>query len=210
MTRGILVEICGGVASGKTTLSTVLADAGFVPNLEDFRSNPFWEAFYQDPRANAFETEITFLLQHYHGEKKARLGTRSISCDYSLLLDLAYSRVTLKGKRLAIFEEVFREAWGEVGPPNLLVYLRCDPETELKRIRRRGRKVEKSIDTGYLSALHASVDSVVSQFRSTLNILEIDSAATNFAELNEVRIDVRNKVLKAMSVCGNELPSTKI
>ena len=26
----------------------------------------FYEAFYEDPRGNAFETEVCFLLQHYH------------------------------------------------------------------------------------------------------------------------------------------------
>ncbi len=198
MTGSVLVEICGGLASGKTTLSTVLADAGFVPNLEDFRSNPFWEAFYQNPRANAFETEITFLLQHYHGEKKARLKARSISCDHSMLLDLAYSRVTLNGKRLAIFEEVFREAWSEVGPPNLLVYLRCDAETELKRVRHRARDVEKAIEIGYLSALNSSLDAVVTEYHPSLRILEIDSAKTNFAELDDARDAVRKKIVEAL------------
>ena len=36
--------------------------------------NPFWEAFYTDPSAYTFETEITFLLQHYHFAKVAGGG----------------------------------------------------------------------------------------------------------------------------------------
>lgn len=191
-------EICGGIASGKTTLAYLLQKVHFVPILEDFKKNPFWEAFYQDPSGNAFETELTFFLQHYHEIKKGHAESSLIACDHSLLLDLAYSRVTLQGNRLVLFEHVFREVWSEVRSPELLVYLRCDPETELQRIRRRAREVENSIDAGYLFALNASLDAVIAEYRAMLHVLEIDSAATNFAEVEEAKTDVRTKVVAAL------------
>lgn len=196
--RPLRVEICGGIASGKTTLALVLAETGCTPNLEDFRSNPFWEAFYKDTKGVAFETELTFFLQHYHEIKKAKPGISQFVCDHSLLLDLAYSRVTLQGKRIAIFQEVFAEVWSELGPPNLLVYLQCDPETELHRIRRRARKVEEAINLSYLSDLNASLEAVVSEYSSGLRVLEIDSAKVNFAELDDAKNTVRKKVLEAL------------
>lgn len=196
--RPLRVEICGGIASGKTTLASLLAGRGFLTNLEDFSSNPFWEAFYKDAKAVAFETELTFFLQHYHEIKKTKPGISQFVCDHSLLLDLAYSRVTLQGKRIAIFQDVFNEVWGELGSPDLLVYLRCDPETELERIKRRARKVERTINLEYLSSLNASIETVIAERRSVLNLLEIDSVATNFAELEDVKTAVRNKVLDAL------------
>ena len=66
------IEICGGIASGKTTLANLLARSNIDPILEDFQTNLFWRAFYADPAGTAFETEITFLLQHYHQIKTAR------------------------------------------------------------------------------------------------------------------------------------------
>lgn len=191
-------EVCGGIASGKTSLCRVLVQVGFNSLFEDFQSNPFWRAFYNDPSGTAFETELTFSLQHYHEIKQIRSGTHKNFCDFSLLLDLAYSRVTLHGRRLTIFEEVFREIWSELGPPELLVYLRCDPETELKRIRDRAREVEKSIDIGYLLALNSSLDAVITEYQRSLRILEIDSARTNFAELDDAKDAVRKKIVEAL------------
>lgn len=192
------IEICGGIASGKTTFANLLPKVGFIAVLEDFKHNPFWKAFYQDPLDTAFETELTFFLQHYHEIKKNTAQGSLIACDHSLLLDLAYSRVTLKDKRLAIFQEVFNEVWNQLGPPDLLVYLRCDPETELQRIRHRARKVEVAINLSYLSDLNDSLEAVVSEYSSGLRVLEIDSAKVNFAELDDAKITVRKRVLEAL------------
>lgn len=191
------LEICGGIASGKTTCASLLghARAGFIPLLEDFTSNPFWEAFYKDPSAVAFETELTFFLQHYHQIKQARVHQTPLACDHSLLLDLAYARVTLAGPRLAIFADVFAEIWHELEPPKLLVYLRCDSNTELARIRRRAREAEKDITLSYLQQLNESLHSVINEYSSVLRILEIDSSAINFAEQQDAKQYVTQEIL---------------
>lgn len=65
------IEICGGIASGKTTLAKLLEENGIGKAIyENFEKNPFWEAFYKNPSKYAFETEIAFTLQHYHEIKK--------------------------------------------------------------------------------------------------------------------------------------------
>jgi deoxyadenosine/deoxycytidine kinase len=192
------VEICGGIASGKTTLASVLSSEGFTSNFEDFRSNPFWKAFYDDPVGTAFETELTFFLQHYHGIKVPHSQSELMACDHSLLLDLAYARVTLQGRRLEIFESIFQEAWRELGPPDVLVYLRCDAETELARIKKRARDVEKSIDLGYLSALNTSQECVISQFRLKLLVHEIDSTKIDFANDVDQKMSVGKAILQAV------------
>jgi deoxyadenosine/deoxycytidine kinase len=56
------IEIAGGIASGKTTLARLLRKVGLQAIHEQFRKNPFFTAFYEDPGYTAFETEITFLL----------------------------------------------------------------------------------------------------------------------------------------------------
>src|SRR3954447_11075813 len=98
-TTSTRVEICGGIASGKTTLANLLGSSERMVVREDFSSNPFWRAFYDDPNNTAFETEITFLLQHYHQIKVATNLEKSFACDFSLLLDYAYAHVTLNGSR---------------------------------------------------------------------------------------------------------------
>lgn len=67
------VEFCGGIASGKTTLTKLLQIENLTSVFEDFGKNPFYRAFYHDPVGTAFETELTFLSQHYHLEKSVIL-----------------------------------------------------------------------------------------------------------------------------------------
>src|SRR5262245_59019820 len=90
------IEIAGGIASGKTTLARLLGQSGRIKAVhEQFRKNPFFEAFYRDPAGTAFETELTFLLQHYHLQRKAMRLDGSYCVDFSAVLDHAYACVTL-------------------------------------------------------------------------------------------------------------------
>src|SRR6185295_2384914 len=139
------IEICGGIASGKTTLAKLLQVENLTSVFEDFRKNPFYRAFYHDPVGTAFETELTFLLQHYHQEKTAARHMKSFCADFSLVLDDAYGSVTLTPDKLKLFRLVHKKIESELPPRTLLVHLKCSPETELQRIRRRRRRAERTI-----------------------------------------------------------------
>jgi len=176
------LEICGGIASGKTTLATLLSRLFLAPINENFQANPFWEAFYADPFGTAFETEISFLLQHYHEIKVATKHSNAFVCDFSLLLDLAYAQVTLDEGKLTAFTAVYREIRRELAAPDLVIHLVCDPEIELERIRRRGRDVEQSITADYLDAINRALLEILSKEASSLNTLTINSSTINFAD----------------------------
>ena len=180
--KTLQIEITGGIASGKTTFAETLDNLNFLPVFENFQANPFWKAFYADPAGNAFETEIGFLLQHYHEIKAVTKQSRAFACDFSLLLDLAYAQVTLdEGKRKA-FTAVYREIRRELPAPDLVIHLVCEPEIELERIRRRGRDVEQSITADYLDAINHALLEILSKEADTTNVLTINSATVNFAD----------------------------
>src|SRR5688572_12438580 len=80
------IEVSGGIAAGKTTLAKLMRDYGFNAVLENYRANPFIRSFYSNPTGYAFETEITFLLQHYSQIKTSSAGQQILICDYSLYL----------------------------------------------------------------------------------------------------------------------------
>jgi len=192
------VEIAGGIASGKTTLAGLLGVRRFSAVLEDFQTNPFLKAFYADPIGTAFETEITFLLQHYHDIKLARRSQSGFVCDFSLVLDLAYAHVTLSESKLAVFQQVLQEIRSEIPPPDLLIHLICDPNVELARIRRRGREVENAITVDYLAELNHALQVQV-QGSGIKNVLVIDSAVRNFADDESVRAAVNAEVVERIA-----------
>ncbi len=189
------IEVCGGIASGKTTITGLLSRLNICPIYENFSANPFYKAFYRDPSANAFETEITFLLQHFHDIRGSVDKQRTFCCDFSFVLDRAYADVTLTDKHLKIFMAVYREAQRIIGPPDLLVHLKCDPVEELRRIRRRHRALERTIAIDYLAALNAALARRVSQRVAHTKIIEIDSSRIDFAHEEEAR----KKVLALIS-----------
>lgn len=187
----MFIEICGGIASGKTTLATQLAKAGFVVVFEQFQANPFWQAFYKDPTGVAFETEITFLLQHYHQIRSAYQANAPFACDFSRIQDKAYTRVTLNQQEQAVFDAVYQEVNRKVVDPDLIVFLECDAETELERIRARGREIEAKITVDYLALLNGAIRSELDSIKNRSPIIEIDSGRVNFTKGHGVATTIK-------------------
>jgi len=173
------LEMCGNIASGKTTLCQGLAVMGCHPIFEDFQKNPFFEVFYEDPQAFSFETEVTFLLQHYHWIKVQKTNIM-LTCDYSLILDMAYADVNLAGNRHKIFCEIVAELQNEIAFASQIIHLVCPEEILLKRIIARSRDAETSITVDYLKALSKAISLRIKGISNQLSVITIDSNAVDF------------------------------
>ena len=180
------VEICGGIASGKTTLASALkerySNLGVV--LENAFSDGFLEDFYQHPRYFAYETQIFFLLQHMHQIKVEQLKKPSLICDFSLEQDYAYAENNLNPEEWESFQEIYHKSESQVRKPDIIIFLECPTEVLLKRIAVRGRASEIRITTSYL-------DTVVFHLKKRLNslstkIITIDSNKYDFRETKTV------------------------
>ena len=193
------IEICGGIASGKTSFASLLTRIGFDSIYESFSTNPFWDAFYSDPAKYAFETEITFTLQHYHQIKNQAFTGNQAVCDYSFLLDIAYAEMGLNGSQLAAFRSVYEEIKKELPPPSLVIHLQCDPEIELARIRARGRDVEKNITVEFLRSLNAALTEQVDKAKNHVPILTIDSTCNNFVDDDSVKSEMLQLVVDTLA-----------
>ena len=135
----IRIEICGGIASGKTTFASLFEERAKII-YEDFQAVPFWQDFYAAPKEHAFETELSFLLQHYHQVKRAQSESQTlIVCDFSFALDAAYAHVSLNRGDIKAFLGVLQQVREHLSPPQLLIALNCPSGTEISRIHARGR-----------------------------------------------------------------------
>lgn len=180
------IEICGGIATGKTTLCHVLSSQGFSSYCEQFQENPFWRDFYDDPVKFAFETELTFLLQHYNDIKKNLFISKAVF-DFSLVQDLAYADVNLRGRRKSIFMTLADELLEEIGLSNLLIYITCPPHIALQRIHKRKRDVESSITIDYLEALNLALEQRIVSVPNAVTVLRINSSDIDFrADLPQI------------------------
>ncbi|CAM3589846.1 deoxynucleoside kinase [Arcobacter aquimarinus] len=173
------IEICGGIASGKTSLTKLLENNNLgTPIYENFEENPFWKPFYENPGKYIFETEISFTLQHYHEIKKLNQSNLLI-CDYSLLLDHAYAMIGLTGKKLELYLQLIQEIYNDISTPELIIYLKCSADEELNRIKNRNRSVETNIELSFLELLNNAINKDI---KKENKILTIDSEKYNFVD----------------------------
>lgn len=176
------IEITGAIGSGKSSLAKLLLDHGYEVVFEEFKANPFWKAFYSNPDKYNFETEVTFILQHYHELKRKLEETRDVVCDFSFTQDLGYAVMGLKKKPLKIFQSVHDYIIDEVGEPTLIIFMKCSASGLLERIKVRGREEEVLIDEGFLTSLSAFVNKEIKRKRKKkkeVSYLEIDTEKIN-------------------------------
>jgi deoxyadenosine/deoxycytidine kinase len=162
---------------------------------ENYQSNPFWEAFYSNPSHYGFETELSFLLHHYHEIKKLHKSKETIICDYSFLIDMAYARIGLSGTKLQAFSSVYEEIIRDIPPPSLLVFLKCGSDIQMERVIKRGRPAEQSISMKFLDDLNRAVEKEISDYTADVKVISIDSVSHNFIDDKEAK----KKILKQIS-----------
>lgn len=173
------IEICGGIASGKTTLAGILEGEGFTGIYERFQDNPFLNDFYtKESCDNTFETEITFVLLHYNLIKSCS-SDRDRVCDYSPLQDYCYGISNLELREREAFLNLYRYTEHNLNPPDLIIYLKCGVECLLERIRQRGRRMEQTITKEYLKSTVASIEKVI---KDRKDVLVIESDKFNFID----------------------------
>lgn len=167
------IEICGGIASGKTTLTRILEQEGYIGIYERFQDNPFLCDFYTKKGVdNTLETEITFLLLHYNLIKCCN-ANNSYVCDYSLLQDYSYGICNLNQDEREAFINLYKHIAQYVTVPDITIYLKCDVECLIRRIKQRGRGMEQGISREYLQNIINAIENVIVN-RSDVLIIESD------------------------------------
>lgn len=186
------IEICGGIAAGKTTLATKLALRGFIPSYEDFRQNPFWKKFYSNPALYVREKNVCFLAQHV-GSIKDQL-TKNIVCDYAVFQDLSYANLICDREHRTMMRGLYRHLYSKLPRVSLVISLICDPRIQLVRIRKRGRDEEKHIELSYLEALNTEISKSSKMMSRTTPIIKLRSDEIDFASDEEAVKLLRSKI----------------
>lgn len=180
------IEICGGIASGKTTLASAIQM--YFPTceaiFEDVFSNGFLADFYEDTAYYAYETELFFVLQHMHQIKAGQRRGITLVCDFSMEQDFAYGKSNLAAKEWQSFLGVYQETTHQINIPNLIIFLECPTDVLLKRIADRGRKSEATINASYLNQ---SIDLLKNHLNDIgRNVVAIDSSKYDFRNAGDL------------------------
>lgn len=172
----IAVEGCVGV--GKTTLATKLAQLrGARLVLEDFEKNPFLPKFYGDPKRYVLETEMQFLLLHYHQLRGLREdGAREAITDFTFFKDSVFADVNFVNPAEAeMFGRVYKFLLGRLDAPQLIIYLKGSDDLILERIRKRNRSMEVEVDASYFRRLRRAYDDFFLNSELQVHVIEADT-----------------------------------
>jgi len=172
------IEIAGALATGKSTVAGILRERGFHLVSENLANNPYLEMRKVDPVKYEFLCQQRFVADKLDAIEKAIAETsRHIVSDYCLAAEKAYIVHYLSYRPEWVERLVGQIDEGEsrIGKPDCIVHLRCRPETQVERIRRRGRDFEQGHDVAFVSAIKDLVGRQVALARAAgVQVVEID------------------------------------
>ncbi len=165
------IAIEGVIGAGKTSLTLKLAKLlkGRAV-LEKFEENPFLEKFYDDIEHYAFQTQMFFLLSRYKQQQELAqtdLFEQVIVSDYMFEKDKIFAYLNLQDDELRLYETLVGFLERTILKPDLVVYLQCNVEHLMRNIRKRGRKIERTISVEYIQSLNEAYNYFFFRYKSS-------------------------------------------
>jgi deoxyguanosine kinase len=198
MAGNFYIAVEGVIGVGKTTLTQALAAATDARSiLEPVEENPFLEAFYKDRRRFAFQTQLFFLLSRYRQMMALRqrdLFQNAVVCDYLFQKDRIFAGINLSDEEMVLYDQILPLLERDLPRPDKVVYLRADLPVILKRIERRGRSFERSIDPEYLRVLDEAYTEFFFHYRVT-PLLVVNTNLIDLVDRPADRDDLIRRIL---------------
>ena len=184
LARHRYIAIEGAIGVGKTTLAARLAPRlGARLLLERPEENPFLERFYADRARYALPTQLSFLFQRL---EQARELTQSgifaplVVSDFMFAKDELFARLTLSDDEYRLYRRIGDDFASFVPQPDLIVWLRAPSPTLVERIGRRGRAMERGLETRDLDDLDAQYAAHFAR-HPRLPVMSVDTSSTDFS-----------------------------
>ncbi len=155
------IAVEGPIGVGKTSLTLKLAEYfDGKALLEEVSQNPFLESFYQERPNSAFPTQVFFLLNRYRQQQQLKekdLFSSLYFTDYMFFRDRLFAYMNLTDEELTLYEELYAMLSKNLIKPDLILYLDANVSTLMKRIKKRGRDVERYLKEEYIEATKNSL-----------------------------------------------------
>ena len=164
-------------------MARLLAGHCGLPLIEEhYEQVPFWKEFYSSPPTYAFEKNISFLLFHSNAIRTAaaHFDERPLICDFALFQDLAYAALAGSPEDYHATLAVHDRLVDRVGPPSLVIHVKCSVEEQLTRIRQRGREPERAITSSYLEQLSGHITEELARHCSGVQVIEVNTEVLDF------------------------------
>ncbi len=182
MPRHRFVGVAGNIGVGKTHLTRWLGERlGWEVFYEPVIDNPYLDDFYGDMRRWSFQLQVFFLSRRFEMHRKMMdnllscVQDRTIYEDAEIFARTLHSNGAMDERDFENYTALFGTMASYLRPPDVIVYLRADIDTIVRRIALRGRDYERNIDRGYLEMLNAAYDDWAARSAPELRFLVVDT-----------------------------------
>ncbi len=197
---GKTIAIAGNIGTGKTSLVEFLSRTyGIKPFYEPNDENPYLPDFYRDMNRWAFHSQLYFLSNKFrmHQQLERQSGVvvldRTIYEDAEIFASALHKMRKFTGRDWDTYWKFYRVIVDAIRPPDLMIYLRCSMRTLRKRIRLRGREMERDIPLSYLKRLEGLYEQWHESYRFG-EVLVLETDKLDYINDMVDRLDVMERV----------------
>ena len=176
------IGIAGNIGSGKTTLTSMLAEHyGWTPKFEAVTYNPYLEDYYKDIPRWSYNLETYFLAQRFKdvleiaGSNDTVIQDRTIFEGVYIFVANNKALGNLSEREYNTFMELFNLMMSMVKLPDLLIYLKSSVPHLVSQIQKRGREYEQSISLEYLAGLNSRYDEWIASYKGNVLVIDADN-----------------------------------
>jgi deoxyadenosine kinase len=187
----MFIGISGIIGAGKSTLAQDLAGRlGYKAYNEPVKDNPYLEDFYTDMNRWGAMMQIHLLFRRFEQHQQIVWNSENGAVqDRTIYEDTIFARMLheagfIDQRDYDTYLGHFNLMKRYLVYPDLLLYLRVEPETSLQRIAERGRKAESGITLDYMQKLHDGYESFIEEMSRYTRVLTLDW--NQFLEMDEV------------------------
>ena len=199
-----LIIVDGVVGSGKTTFMNLLKEELSLPGFEEpVTDNPLLEKFYHDRKRYSFPLQVFFLNRRFRMLKDAGENLTASVMDRSIYGDVIFAKLLHEGGDMEkdefdLYQELLVNMLDHIESPKLMIYLKCDVDTAIHRIEKRGRDYEQIVERDYWERLNKEYEAYFKEYNLS-KLLVIDVKNYDLLENEKDRKEVMDLVKKAIS-----------
>lgn len=203
----MFVSVAGLIGSGKSTLVKNLEESSrYVVYYEPVESNPFLELYYKDPCRWSYAMQVNLLFTRYKQSQEAFLRSQNNEIaviDSSIYSDMAFALVQYRSNYFTNAEfksylDMHKTLAAQTAYPNIVLFLKANIDTVIKRINYRSRECESSIQKDYLLSLMNAYDIILNDLKRHTDIVYLDankSADEVYSDANSVIDNYKNNFI---------------
>jgi deoxyadenosine/deoxycytidine kinase len=196
-TTPFFVSIAGNIGVGKSMITTMIGEVfGWRMHFEPVINNPYLEDYYKDMKRWSFHLQVYFLSKRFEVQKLildnpgSAVQDRTIYEDVEIFAPTLHRRGCMDDRDYENYREVFRNMATFLQPPDLIVYLKCGPETALGRIKKRGRTCESDIPLDFLQDLHLAYEDWIERAPALCPVRAVDTEKVNLRDDRQAQADL--------------------